>query len=85
MPVEKPMKFLANRKLASRIGIITTVITFAGMLLLWVIVSGRIASMVESNITNQLVDAVESRASSNRLRDFPAHCNAKKSCQGMGL
>lgn len=39
MPVEKPMKFLANRKLASRIGIITTVITFAGMLLLWVIVS----------------------------------------------
>lgn len=57
------MKFLANRKLASRIGIITTVITFAGMLLLWVIVSGRIASMVESNITNQMVDAVESRAS----------------------
>ena len=79
------MKFLANRKLASRIGIITTVITFAGMLLLWVIVSGRIASMVESNITNQLVDAVESRASSNGLRDFPAHCNATKSCQGMGL
>lgn len=79
------MKFLANRKLASRIGIITTVITFAGMLLLWVIVSGRIASMVESNITNQLVDAVESRASSNRLLDFPAHCNATKSCQGMGL
>lgn len=57
------MKFLANRKLAIRIGIITTAITFSGMLLLWLIVSGRVASMVENNITNQMIDAVESRAS----------------------
>ncbi len=57
------MKFLANRKLATRIGIITTVITFAGMLLLWYIVSSRVASMVKDNITNQMIDAVESRAS----------------------
>ncbi|MCI8887650.1 MAG: methyl-accepting chemotaxis protein [Hungatella sp.] len=57
------MKFLANQKLATRISIITTVITFTGLLLLWFIVSSRVASMVENNITNQMIDAVESRAS----------------------
>ncbi len=57
------MKFLVNRKLATRISIITTVITCAGMLLLWFVVSGRTAAMVEGNITNQMIDAVESRAS----------------------
>ncbi|WP_251392987.1 hypothetical protein [Mediterraneibacter agrestimuris] len=56
------MKFLSNRKLATRISIITTAITFVGMLLLWFIVSSRVASMVENNITNQMIDAVESRA-----------------------
>lgn len=57
------MKFLANLKLATRISILTTIITFSGLLLLWFIVSGRVASMVEGNITNQMTDAVESRAS----------------------
>ncbi len=57
------MKFLGNRKLATRISIITTVITFGGMLLWWLIVSNRVSAMVESNITNQMIDAVESRAS----------------------
>lgn len=57
------MKFFANRKLATRIGIITTALIFAGMLLLWYIVSDRISSMVRSNITNQMTDVVESRAS----------------------
>lgn len=57
------MKFLSNRKLAARIGIITSIITFIGLLLLWRIVSERVAAMVESNITNQMTDAVESRAS----------------------
>ena len=56
------MKFLSNQKLATRISIITTAITFTGMLLLWFIVSSRVASMVKSNITNQMIDAVESRA-----------------------
>ncbi|MCI8484475.1 MAG: methyl-accepting chemotaxis protein [Lachnospiraceae bacterium] len=56
------MKFLANRKLATRISIITTAITVAGMLLLWLVVSDRVVSMVENNITNQMIDAVESRA-----------------------
>lgn len=57
------MNFLSNRKLATRISIITTAMTFAGMLLLWLTVSDRVASIVENNITNQMVDAVESRAS----------------------
>lgn len=57
------MKHLMNKKLATRISIITTAITFFGMLLLWAIVSGRVAATVENNITNQMIDAVESRAS----------------------
>ena len=57
------MKFLVNRKLATRISIIMTAIIFAGMILLWFVVSSRAASMVKSNITNQMTDAVESRAS----------------------
>lgn len=57
------MKFLANQKLATRISIITTTITSIGMLLLWLTVSGSVASMVKNNITNQMTDAVESRAS----------------------
>ena len=56
------MKFLANKKLATRIGIITTAVTLIGMLLLWFIVSTNAASMVKSDITNQMTDAVESRA-----------------------
>lgn len=56
------MKFLQNRKLATRIGILTTIITFSGLLLLWFMVSGRVAAIVEGNITNQMTDAVESRA-----------------------
>lgn len=55
------MKFLANQKLATRISIITTIITLAG-LLLWFIVSHNTASMVRNDITNQMTDAVESRA-----------------------
>ena len=56
------MKFLANCKLATRISIITTTITLLGMLLLWRTVSDNVASIVENDITNQMTDAVESRA-----------------------
>ena len=56
------MKFLINQKLATRIGIITTAITLAGVLLLWIIVSTNAAATVKSDITNQMTDAVESRA-----------------------
>ena len=56
------MKFLTNKKLAARIGIITTVITLVGMLLLWITVSNNAAAMVKGDITNQMTDAVEARA-----------------------
>ena len=56
------MKFLANKRLATRIGIITTAITLVGMILLWLVVSSNAAAMVKSDITNQMTDAVESRA-----------------------
>lgn len=56
------MKFLSNQKIATRISIITTIITLTGMLLLWLIVSNIIASIVKNDITNQMTDAVESRA-----------------------
>ena len=42
------MKFLINKRLASRIGIITTAITLAGMLLLWIVVSTNTAAMVRA-------------------------------------
>ncbi|MDE7004814.1 MAG: methyl-accepting chemotaxis protein [Oscillospiraceae bacterium] len=57
------MKFLVNKKLATRIGMITSAITLLGMVLLWIVVSTNAAAMVESDITNQMTDAVESRAS----------------------
>ena len=56
------MKFLANKRLATRIGIITSAITLAGMIFLWVFVSTNAASTVRGHITNQMTDAVESRA-----------------------
>ena len=56
------MKLLVNKKLATRIGVITTAITLVGMVLLWLIVSTNTAAMVKSDITNQMTDAVESRA-----------------------
>lgn len=56
------MKFLVNKKLVTRIGILTTIVTLIGMLLLWLIVSTNVSSMVKNDITNQMTDAVESRA-----------------------
>ena len=56
------MKFLVNKELATRIGIITSAIILTGMLLLWIIVSANTASMVKSDIGNQMTDAVEARA-----------------------
>ena len=60
--VEVLMKFMENKKLAARIGILTTVITLVGMTLLWLVVSTNAASVVKNDITNQMTDAVESRA-----------------------
>lgn len=47
------MRFIENKKLAVRIGIITTIITLVGMTLLWLVVSTNAASMVKNDITNQ--------------------------------
>ncbi len=54
--------FMKNKKLASRIGIFTTVITLAGMLALWTVIAFSTESVVRDDITNQMANAVESRA-----------------------
>ena len=56
------MRLIKNKKLAARIGVITTAIILIGMTLLWLVVSTNAASMVKNDITNQMTDAVESRA-----------------------
>ncbi len=56
------MKFLANKKLSTRISILTTALILTGMLLLWIFVSANASSMVKNNITNQMNHAVEARA-----------------------
>ena len=50
------MRFIENKKLATRIGFITTVINLVGMTLLWLVVSTNAASMVKNDITNQIYD-----------------------------
>lgn len=53
---------MKNRKLASRISILTTVITLIGMLVLWSIIAFSTEKMVRNDITDQMTNAVESRA-----------------------
>lgn len=53
---------MENRKLASRISILTTTITLVGLLLLWIVIAFSTASMVRGDITNQMMNAVDSRA-----------------------
>jgi len=56
------MGLFKQKKLAVRISILTTIITITGLLFLWIIVAVNSATMVKVNITNQMIDAVESRA-----------------------
>lgn len=56
---DKPVK---NQKLAVRIGIFITAATLIGIIVLWILVSYGTTNMVKNNITNQMIDAVESRA-----------------------
>jgi len=49
-------------RLSVRIGMFITVVTLAGILLLWILISSGVTWLVRNNITNQLTDAVESRA-----------------------
>ena len=55
-------KFLKNQKLVTRISILTTIITLLGLLILWIIISNNIESIVRKNITNEMTNAVQSRA-----------------------
>lgn len=56
------VKFLNKQKLAVRISILTSIITIAGLLLLWGIVTYNASTTVKTNLTNQMTDAVKSRA-----------------------
>ncbi|MGN0639883.1 MAG: methyl-accepting chemotaxis protein [Oscillospiraceae bacterium] len=56
------MKLLKNVKLSVRISSIILVVTLAGMTALWLIISQNVSSIVEGNISNQMNDAVNSRA-----------------------
>ncbi len=51
-----------NWRLATRISAFITVITVVGILLLWALISSTVTRLVRDNITNQMSDAVESRA-----------------------
>ncbi len=51
-----------NWRLATRISIFITAVTVVGILLLWELISSGVTRMVRDNITNQMSDAVESRA-----------------------
>ena len=58
----KELHFIENKKLAAKISILTTKITLAGMLLLWLVISFSTTSIVRNDITSQMMNAVESRA-----------------------
>lgn len=51
-----------NWRLATHISVFISIATVIGIFLLWLISSNSIAYMVQSNISNQMTDAVESRA-----------------------
>lgn len=56
------MKFLKNVKLSVRVSSIILVVTLTGMTALWLIISQNVTSIVKENISNQMYDAVTSRA-----------------------
>lgn len=58
----KELHFMENKKLAAKISILTTKITLAGMLLLWLVISFSTTSIVRNDNTSQMMNAVESRA-----------------------
>lgn len=57
------LKFLKKQKLGTQISLLTSIITIAGLLLLWGIVAYNTSATVKANITNQMTDAVKARAS----------------------
>ena len=56
------MKCWKNIKLAARISICIAIFTVVGMIILWLRIAQNVSSIVEGNISNQMFDAVNSRA-----------------------
>ena len=56
------MKFLKKQKLAAQISILISIITITGLFFLWGIVTHNVSTAVKTNLTNQMMDAVKSRA-----------------------
>ena len=56
------MKFLKKQKLAAQISILISIITITGLFFLWGIVTHNVSTTVKTNLTNQMMDAVKSRA-----------------------
>lgn len=56
------MKCWKNIKLAARISICIAIVTVVGMIILWLLIAQNVSSIVEGNISNQMFDAVNSRA-----------------------
>lgn len=57
------MKFLKKQKLAARVSLMTSIITILGLSVLWIVVTNNAAYTVRVNLTNQMTDAVRTRAS----------------------
>lgn len=55
-------QLLKNQRLAARISVLTTAVTIIGLLLLCVVISVNTESLVKKDITDQMTNAVESRA-----------------------
>ena len=56
------MKFWKNIRLATRVSICILIVTVVGMVFLWSLIVQNVSSIVEGNISNQMYDAVNSRA-----------------------
>lgn len=56
------MKFWKNMRLAARISSGIAIVTIVGMVILWSLIAQNVSSIVEENISNQMYDAVNSRA-----------------------
>ena len=54
---------LKNLKIATRTGILITLVLIIGFWGLWKSIDHQTSSLTEQSITNQMTDAVESRAS----------------------
>ncbi len=76
------MKFLKRQKLATQISLLTSIITVAGLLLLCGIVAYNASATVKSNLTNQMTDAVKSRAAI--IDDYVASAEEYVTAFGLG-